>query len=263
MTSPFFSALGPLGPTRFTAFGPRAWLVRWAVALILACRCAHADPLGDTTAYASGRFDEAKARFHREPANPDAAVQFGRACFELAECATNRTQRAEIDNQGIAACRQAVTRTSNSAPAHYYLGLNLGELARTEGFGALGLVSAMRKEFDLARSIDQGIDYAGPDRNLGQLYRDAPPLLSVGNRPEAERRLRSAVTLAPEFPDNHLELIEGFLKWGQLDNARRQLSALEAAWPAARAKLTGPAWAASWADWEAQTKQFKKKAQAP
>jgi tetratricopeptide (TPR) repeat protein len=263
MTTPFSSAFGALGPARFKLFGPTAWLAHCAAALILACRCAQADPLGETTTYASGRFHEAKARFHREPANPDAAVQFGRACFELAECATNRTQRAEIANQGIAACRQAVTRSSNSAPAHYYLGLNLGELARTKGFSALGLVTAMRKEFDLARTIDQRIDYAGPDRNLGQLYRDAPPFLSVGNRPEAERRLRSAVTLAPDFPDNHLELIEAFLKWGQLDNARRQLSALQAAWPAARAKLTGPAWAASWADWETQTRQFKKQAEPP
>ena len=45
--------------------------------------------------------------------------------------ATNRTERAEIAEQGVAACQRALTVNSNSAPAHYYLGLNLGQLART------------------------------------------------------------------------------------------------------------------------------------
>jgi tetratricopeptide (TPR) repeat protein len=215
--------------------------------------------MAETTAYAQGRFREAQGRCRHEPANPQAAWEFGRACFELAECATNRAQRAEIAIQGIAACRQAIALASNSGPAHYYLGVNLGQMARTKGFGALKLVGSMRQEFNLAGSLDAHVDFAGPDRNLGQLYRDAPAILSIGNRAQAELHLRRAVTLAPDFPDNHLELIEGYLKWGERDHARLELKALEASWPAARAKLTGPAWADSWADWERQLKQFKKK----
>ncbi len=227
--------------------------------LVLAWCRAEADPMAETTAYAQGLFQEAQARYRQEPANAKAAWEFGRACFELAECATNHVQRAELANQGIAACRQAIARASNSGPAHYYLGVNLGQMARTKGFGALKLVGLMRQEFDLARRLDEQVDYAGPDRNLGQLYRDAPAILSIGNRAQAEQHLRRAATLAPDFPDNHLELIEGYLKWGERDQARRELGALETSWSAARAKLTGPAWAASWADWEKQRKQFKKK----
>ena len=194
-----------------------------------------------------------------KPADGPAAWEFGRACFELAECATNQAQRAQIAKQGIAACRQATARASNSGPAHYYLGVNLGQMARAKVLEALKLVSLMRQEFDLARSLDEHVDYAGPDRSLGQLYRDAPAVISIGSRAQAEQHLRRAVALAPDFPDNHLELIEGYLKWGERDKARRELNALEASWPAARAKLTGPAWAGSWADWEKQLKQFKKK----
>jgi tetratricopeptide (TPR) repeat protein len=226
------------------------------------CR-AQADPVAETTAYAQGIFREAQARYRLEPANGQAAWEFGRACFELAECATNQAQRAEIARQGIAACRQATACASNSAPAHYYLGENLGQMARAKVLEALRLVSLMRREFDLASSLDDHLDNAGPDRNLGQLYRDAPSVISVGNRAQAEQHLRRAVTLAPDFPDNHLELIEGYLKWGERDKARRELNALEASWPAARAKLTGPAWAQSWADWERQLKEFKTKAGIP
>jgi tetratricopeptide (TPR) repeat protein len=117
----------------------------------------------------------------------------------------------------------------------------------------------MRREFELARSLDERVDHAGPDRNLGELCRDAPAIISMGNHAQAEQHFRRALSLAPDFPDNYLELIEGYLKWGERDKARRELDALETSWPAARAKLTGPAWAASWADWEKQLKQFKKK----
>jgi len=237
---------------------PRRPLICLGLLVLAWCR-AEADPMAETTAYAQGLFREAQARCRHEPANPQAAWEFGRACFELAECATNRAQRAAIANQGLAACRHAIAQATNSGPAHYYLGVNLGQMARTKGLGALKLVSLMRQEFDLARSLDEHVDYAGPDRNLGQLYRDAPAIASIGNRAQAEQHLRRAVTLAPDFPDNHLELIEGYLKWGELHKASHELNALETSWPAARAKLTGPAWAQSWADWEKQLNQFKKK----
>ena len=44
-----------------------------------------------------------------------------------------------------AACRQALAQGSNSAPAHYYLGMNLGQLARTRGLSALKLVIPVAK----------------------------------------------------------------------------------------------------------------------
>ncbi len=219
--------------------------------------------LAESTAYFQALLLQDQARYRREPANPQAATEFGCACFRLAEYATNQAQRAQLAEQGIAACRQALALGTNSAPAHYYLGVNLGQLARTKGFGALKLVSQMRQEFNLARSLDGRVDFAGPDRNLGQIYRDAPALISIGNRALAEQHLRRAVLLAPEFPDNYLELIEGCLKWGERDQARRQLAALEAAWPTARARLAGSAWAGSWADWTDQVRRFKKKAGEP
>ncbi|MCX6930190.1 MAG: hypothetical protein NT154_44320 [Verrucomicrobia bacterium] len=61
----------------------------------------------------------------------------------------------ETADQGIAACRLAIMRETNSAPAHYYLGLNLGQLARTKGLGALKLVDQMEREFNRAHDLDE------------------------------------------------------------------------------------------------------------
>jgi tetratricopeptide (TPR) repeat protein len=206
---------------------------------------------------------EADARYRKEPKNVEAAWQFGRACFDIAEFSTNSTERAEIAEQGIAACKQALAQNRDSAAAHYYLGMNLGELAQTRGLSALKLVDQMQKEFELARTSDELLDYAGPDRNLGLLYRDTPSWISVGSKSKARKHLIRAVELAPNYPENRLNLAEGYVKWSDHNSARRELKALEELWPKARTNFVGPAWSSSWVDWEQRLKQLKRKVGEP
>lgn len=245
-------------PARFPA---RLWL---SLFLLLTIPVLGQNPAVESTnalaggvAFARAELQSAKARHLAEPKNLEAAWQFGRTCFELGEFATTKAQRAALAEEGIAACRLAVAGLSNGAPAHYYLGLNYGQLARTRGLSALKLVSQMRDEWELARGLDEQLDSAGPDRHLGLLYRDAPALGSIGSRKEARRHLLRAVELAGGYPENRLVLIESYVKWGERPAAQRELKALERIWPAARAKLTGPAWASRWADWESQLRAFK------
>jgi len=214
-------------------------------------------------AYAKKSFQEAQARYQKAPGEAAAAWQFGRACFDLAEFATNNPGRASLADQGIAACRLAIARGTNSAPAHYYLAMNVGQLARTKGLAALKLVDQMEQEFNRARALDKLLDHAGPDRNLGLLYRDAPVIGSVGSRSRAREHLKRAVDLAPQYPENRLSLIEAYLQWGERNGAHSELLVLEQAWPAARTNFVGEAWAASWADWDPRLKKLKKKLEEP
>ncbi len=137
--------------------------------------------------------------------------------------------------------------------------MNLGQLARTKSLGALKLVGEMEREFLSARGLDDQFDYAGPDRNLGLLYRDAPVIGSVGSRSKARKHLQRAVEVAPAYPENRLNLIEACLKWGDRPGASRELKALEEAWPRARRELAGQNYTDSWADWEARLKNARKK----
>jgi tetratricopeptide (TPR) repeat protein len=208
-------------------------------------------------------FQQAQARYRQAPGEATAAWQFGRACFYLAEFATNNTQRAALAEPGIAACLQAIARESNSAPAHYYLGMNLGQLARTKGLTALRLVSQMQREFARARELDEQLNWAGPDRSLGLLYRDAPVIGSIGSRARAREHLKRAVELVPQFPENRLNLAETYVKWGERTGAYRELQALEAAWPAARTNFVGEAWTPRWADWEPRLQKLKQRLEDP
>jgi len=212
---------------------------------------------------AAASFAQAHNRYAAEPTNTAAAWQFARACFDVADVATNDVERAALASQGIRACKAALARDSNSAPVHYYLGMNLAQLAQTKGLGALKLVGQMRREFSVVLDLDEPFDNGGADRNLGLLYRDAPALISIGDRSKAQHHLARAVELAPELPENRLNLIEAYLKWGDRDAARRQLEALQNVWPAARTNFTGTAWISSWADWQKRLDIVKKKLQEP
>jgi tetratricopeptide (TPR) repeat protein len=215
--------------------------------------------VSQSAALAARRFQEAQAEYRKLPRDEQAAWQFARASFDLAEFATNSAERSQVAEQGIEACKQLIERRPKSGPGHYYLGMNLAQLARTRGIGALKLVTEMEHEFGIARELDATLDFAWPDRNLGLLYRDAPTVISIGSRVRAKKHLERAVELAPDYPDNRLNLIESFLSWGDRPGVKRETKALNEAWPRARATLTGENWASSWVDWETRREKVQKK----
>jgi len=207
---------------------------------------------------ARNALQEAAIRYEREPQSLEAAWKYGRACFDLAEEALPKAERARLAERGIEACKKAVAMDDHSAPAYYYLGMNLGQLARTKGLGALKIVGQLKSAFERARELDERQEYAGPDRNLGLLFRDAPSW-TVGDRKEAQVHLTKAVALAPDYPDNRLELIEGYFKWGDRVSAQTELETLEKQWPKLHQQFSGPKWERQWVDWQTRLEGFQKK----
>ncbi|MGH7952299.1 MAG: tetratricopeptide repeat protein [Limisphaerales bacterium] len=217
---------------------------------------------GDTNSFAAkpeSEFQRAQIQFQLNPKNSTNAWQFARACFDLADIAKTDKKRAAIANQGILACDQLIARDPKIAAAHYYLAMDLGELARTKFLGALKIVKEMESEFLTAVNLDARFDFAGPARNLGLLYREAPSFGSIGSRRKAREWLKRALQLAPDYPENHLNLIESYLKWGDRDAAKAELEALDSSWPAAQKKFTGEKWAQTWKDWTARRDAARKK----
>jgi hypothetical protein len=229
---------------------------------LAAARLATAGESGtnDFAARAEAEFTRARNHFQSDTNNATAAWEFARAGYQFADFISNSTEHAAVARAGVIASRQAVTLEPDSAPAHYYLGLNLGQLARTETLEALILVRQMEREFKTAARLDGHFDYAGAERYLGILYRDAPGWpVSIGSRHAAREWLELANQLAAEYPENHLNLVESHLQWQERADARRELAALDVLWPTARTNLVGPAWDANWADWSARREAARKK----
>lgn len=193
----------------------------------------------------------ARKQFQVDPNNVPAAWALGRACFWRAEFAVDDDARKALANEGIAVCRALTLHAPTAPEGHYYLAMNLGQLARTKWLEALGIVKELEQGLKLAAGMNPRLDHAGPDRCLGQLYRDAPGWpISLGSKSKARAHLLRAVELAPNYPENHLELIESWLLWKEKKTLQRDLDALAELLPKARQQLTGADWAAHWDDWE-------------
>jgi tetratricopeptide (TPR) repeat protein len=203
---------------------------------------------------------DARSRWEADTNSLEAGWKLGQACFDFALAATNNADRAKSAEEGIAICRRLLALKADLAQAHYFLGLNLGELADTKrNLSGLRMVNEMEREVWAAHDLDEQFDNAGPDRILGLLYWQAPSIISVGSRSKARKHLQRAAELAPDFPENRLNLIEAYTKWGERANAWRELRALEKLWPSARQKLTGDEHVADWADWDKRLNAIKKK----
>lgn len=215
-------------------------------------------------ARAEKAFEAARVHYNTAPTNSEAAWQLGRAAYDWADFASSKQQRADISEQGIDACRSLLGREPNSAPGHYYLGLDLGQLARTKHLGALKLVSQMETEFTIAINLNSNLDYGGPDRALGLLYLEAPGWpTSIGSKAKAKIHLQRASKLAPDYPENLINLAEAYLKWGDKNAAARELKQLEDLWPTAKKQFVGERWEPNWADWQNRLDALRKKISTP
>lgn len=217
----------------------------------------------DRASRARAALEQARSLYESGSNHVEASWQFARACFDTASVTSKNAERAAIAEQGIAASREALKQATNVAAVHYYLGMDLGQLADTKrNLAGLRIVKEMEREFEAARNLDEKFDNAGPDRNLGLLYEQAPAIISIGSRSKARLHLRQAVELAPAYPENGLNLIEGYLKWGDYSDARHELDAMQKSWSESQKQFNSDTWTASWSDWEKRLAKAREKLEA-
>ncbi|MFO1487790.1 MAG: tetratricopeptide repeat protein [Verrucomicrobiota bacterium] len=207
---------------------------------------------------ASNDLQAARAAYLANTNDATKAWQLGRASFVWSELLKDPNQKEKSAREGMAASRQAIALAPKLAAGHYYLGLTIGQFADTKrNMAALKMVKEMEREFFVAKELDEHFDFAGPDRNLGILYYESPGVISIGSHSKARKHLQQAVDLAPEFPENHLNLAETLLKLDDAKAARRAFEALEKTWPAVPEKFKGDEWNASRADWQKRFEALK------
>jgi tetratricopeptide (TPR) repeat protein len=200
---------------------------------------------------AEKEFDVALERHRADSEDLTAAWNLGRAAFDLAEFAENKSERELIATKGLAACRRAVSLDPQSAPGHYYMALNLGQLARVRLLKGLAIVAEMEKVFLTTRKLDPLFDYAGADRALGLLYHQAPGWpISLGNHSKASRHLTEAVRLRPNYPGNRIALAEYLWQTRQVPLFQQEWKRIQELFPRIREEFAGPDWELSWVEWE-------------
>ena len=206
-------------------------------------------------------FSNAQKQYLTNPADPAILTAYARTAFDWAEFAKRDQDRAHIAQEGIKAARRMIEIAPNSAAGHYYLGLNLGQLAQTKTLGALAILNEMVSAWEASAKIDPHYDYAGANRSLGLLYFAAPGWpVSVGSKAKAAVHLEKAVALEPGYPDNQLCLMEAWLRWNQRGKLRENLEKVAGILAAARKTLTGETWEESWILWDSRWQELQKAA---
>ena len=207
-------------------------------------------------------YEAAKSNYLANGFSEKAALAFGEACFDWADFARNDEQRAQLADEGISAMREALLNHPKSAGGHYYLGLNLGQLARTKTLGALPIVREMEKTFKASIALDPRFNHAGAHRSLGLLYFEAPGWpTSIGSNSKAREHLKKAVELAPTHPENHLCLMEAYVKWKDRKELAEAITRYRKLLPQARERYSGEQWIYAWNDWDERWRKILKSAE--
>jgi len=109
----------------------------------------------------------------------------------------------------------------------------------------------MEREFKSARGPStRGSMMPGRTETLACSNFQAPGWpASIGSRSKARQHLERSVELAPDYPENHLCLLEAYLKWDDRKNVRREFE--DCGRTSAQGAKDSPArpGAQSWADW--------------
>jgi len=184
----------------------------------------------------------------KDPKSYELLWRGSRACAWLTEEFPNKDQRASWAEKGIRYAKRAVAVNGNRVEGHYYLGINLGQSARTKTIGAYLMVPKVVKEGQIALKIDEKFDHGGPGRLVGNVYAKAPPWpASIGDTDEGVGYLRRVVEIAPDYPQNHLHYADALFADGKYGEAAKEYKLVLDAPPS-------PAWQ-HWID------QWKKDAQ--
>jgi len=208
----------------------------------------------NAVALAEANLAAARKRFAAETTNSAAAWELGRACWIRGKLLKDRNAQEQVYLEGVSASRRSANLDPKSVPADYYLGMNIGRIADLKrNLAAFSMVKEVEQAFQQAAKLDPTFSHGGPDRNLGLLYQHAPGWpLSLGNQKLARKHLERAAKLAPDYPENRLNLAEAYQEWREPKLFQQELEAIARLWPGAKTNLTGVEWEMDWADWESR-----------
>jgi len=227
-----------------------AFIFAWMVSVAAMAGSFDLTPPPSDKETARHRYEEAATAHADDRDSAAKAVHLARTAFDLGEFITDKSEKADVAEIGIAAAHRAIDLKHDTAEARFYLGMNNGQLARTRTLGALSLVKHIESNLEKAIEIDAKFQNACPHLYLAILYKNAPGWpASVGNKKKSRANFEKAVQLAPLFPYNRIRHVEALIEWNDEKEARKALKDLKGILPKARERYEGPGWSHLWKEW--------------
>jgi tetratricopeptide (TPR) repeat protein len=169
-----------------------------------------------------------------------------------------KARKREWTTKGMAYAERCVEISPQTPGCYYWRAVNTGLYHSVKVSGYQQGIKQMLADCDMViRLGQQGYDNAGPYRIQGEIYTRLP---ETAGRPDsitrdlekAEGFLRTAISIAPDYPENHIALANNLYLQDRYDEAREEL---------VLAKKYAPQWRidASYPEWQKTIARLTKK----
>lgn len=169
----------------------------------------------------------------------------------------NKKRAENSAARGIEYAERCVAVAPENAACNYWRAVNTGLYHRVHILGYQRGVKRMIADCEKVIAIDPSYEHAGAYRILGGIYTKLPqtggtPESVVRDLPLAEKYLREAVRIAPEYPENHIALAETLVAEEKFSDAFASL---------AKARELAPKWKedSSYREWQTTMFALEKK----
>lgn len=160
------------------------------------------------------------------PAQAEYAWRKCRSLIRLGETKRTKSEKLLVYNSAKENCERALSRSPNSADAHFWLGVGLGRWAETKGMmKALFTLKTIKKE--MAETLRLDPNHGGAHHVLAEILWQVPGIAG-GDKKKALAEFELAVKLSPTHSANYLPLAEAYLHFNRKDEARKAIAALQA-----------------------------------
>jgi tetratricopeptide (TPR) repeat protein len=160
----------------------------------------------------------------KDIASYEAMWRLAKFRFYLADHESDKEQKSKMLQSGIAAAERAVKLDPKRVEGHFWLGATKGQYADLKGgFAALGLVKTVRKEFEMALSLDPNYAKGSSHLALGQMLIEMPKLLGGSDKKGLEY-LESGLQFGSLNAELKLYLAQQYSQKGRREEAKKLLA---------------------------------------
>jgi len=160
---------------------------------------------------------------------------------------TNRRMAKDLAKEGVDYAERCLMHAPENAGCYYWRAVNTGLYYKIRIVGYQRGIKQMIEDCKKVIAINPDYDHAGAYRMLGQIYTKLP---QTGARPDsvtrdlplAEKYLRKATQLAPDYPENYLALAEVLFEERKLAEAIAALSSARDMAPHWQSDISYSAW---------------------
>jgi len=130
-------------------------------------------------------------------------------------------ERSALLDRALAQAERAVTEDDRDAIAHFAVFCSLGGKMQRAGVGIGALTDLRRLRREIDRTLELAPDFADALAGKGALLLDAPRVLG-GDPKDAERLLRRALEVDPDYLGPRLDLVRALRARGAKDEAHAE-----------------------------------------